>query len=60
MINEYNEGVKTANEDFTIRGIEFIKRIIGETSRSDYAIDYDLGYYDMAIKLIDENPLTSL
>lgn len=55
MRNEYNEGMETAKEDFTIRGIEFIKRIIGETSRSDYTIDYDLGYYDMAIKLINEN-----
>ena len=60
MTNEYKIGMETAKDDFTKEGIEFIKSIIGETSRSDYTIDYDLGYYDMSIKLIDENPLMSL
>lgn len=55
MTNEYKIGMETAKEDFTIRGVEFIKMIIGETPRSNYSIDYDLGYYDMAVKLIDEN-----
>lgn len=59
MTSEYKIGMETAKGDFNKEGIEFIKNIIGETLRSEYTIDYDLGYYDMAIKLINENPLTS-